>query len=78
MASFSSDLLKGAALSAPLETDLLWGTKAISDEIARSPRQTHYLLENSRLPARKIGGRWCASRAALRAFFANALSDASL
>jgi hypothetical protein len=57
-----------------LADDLLWGVKPISEEINRSERQTFHLLENGRLPAKKIGGRWCASRTALRRHFAGLLS----
>ena len=38
--------------------DLIWGAKAIGEEIDRSPRQTFYLLENGTLPARKVGNLW--------------------
>jgi hypothetical protein len=41
-----------------LADDLLWGFKPISEEINRSERQTFHLIENGRLPAKKIGGRW--------------------
>lgn len=58
----------------PLGSDLIWGVAAIADEINRSRRQTFYLLDNARLPAQKIGGRWCSSRSALRAFFASQFS----
>ena len=51
-----------------LGDDLVWGVGALSKEIGRTERQTFYLLENGRLPARKVGGRWCASRAGLRRF----------
>ena len=50
--------------------DLLWGIDEIGREIRRNKRQAHYLLERGELPgARKIGGRWCISRAALHAVF---------
>ena len=52
-----------------LADDLLWGVDSIADEIGRTPRQVYYLLEGGQLPAQKIGGRWCASRARLRKFF---------
>jgi hypothetical protein len=45
---------------------ILWGAAAIAEVINRTPRQVLHLLENRQLPARKIGGRWCASRTALR------------
>jgi hypothetical protein len=52
-----------------LSDDLIWGGANIGQEIKRTKRQAFHLLENGRLPARKIGGRWCASRAGLRQFF---------
>ena len=49
--------------------DLIWGAEAIAREINRPVRTAFYLLENGQLPARKCGGRWCASREALRRHF---------
>jgi hypothetical protein len=57
-----------------LGDDLAWGVAAIAEEIGRNERQTFHLLENERLPARKIGGRWCASRSGLRKHFASILN----
>lgn len=54
-----------------LAEDLIWGVAGIATEINRSPRQTFHMLENGRLPAKKIGGRWCASRAGMKKFFAS-------
>jgi hypothetical protein len=54
-----------------LGSDLVWGVTSIAKEINRNPRQTFHLLENGRLPAKKVGGRWCASRTGLQKFFAN-------
>ncbi len=59
---------------ASLASDLVWGVQAIAREIGRNPRQTFHLLENGKLPAGKVGGRWCASRAGLRQFFAGILA----
>jgi hypothetical protein len=43
--------------------DLLWGAAAIAAVIRRSPGATFYMLESGGvLPARKVGGRWVASR----------------
>ncbi len=53
-----------------LATDLVWEVKPIAEAIGRTPRQAYHLLETGRLPARKVGGRWCASRSGLRKFFA--------
>ncbi|WP_245468424.1 DNA-binding protein [Mesorhizobium sp. M1E.F.Ca.ET.063.01.1.1] len=47
--------------------DLVWGAKAIGLEINRSPRQTYWLLESGRVPAKKIGDQWVAERGKLRA-----------
>jgi hypothetical protein len=49
--------------------DILWGVAAIGKEINRNPRQTFHLLETGKLPAKKVGGRWCASRTGLRSLF---------
>jgi hypothetical protein len=62
--------------SSSLGFDLLWGSRAISKEINRSARQTFHLLETGQIPASKIGGRWCASRSALRRFFSEAMKEA--
>lgn len=59
-----------------LANDLLWGVQEIADAINRSPRQCFRMLENNRLPAKKVGGRWCSSRAALRKFFEHQLGGA--
>jgi hypothetical protein len=52
-----------------LATDLLWGVEDIAEAIGRSRRQTFHMLQNGRIPARKIGAFWCASRAGLRRHF---------
>jgi hypothetical protein len=49
--------------------DLLWGAKAIGDEINKTVRQTFHLLETGMLPARKVGKHWVAERGTLHAFF---------
>ncbi len=48
---------------------LIWGAERIAEELGLKPRQAFYMLENGQLPARKVGGRWVAERAKLRAFF---------
>jgi len=53
----------------PAALELIWGCKAISEEIERSQRATFHLLERGELPAKKVGGRWVAVRRALRAHF---------
>ena len=51
------------------KADLAWGCDAIADEIGRTPRATFHMLMNGELPAKKVGGRWVASRKKLREFF---------
>jgi hypothetical protein len=46
--------------------DLVWGVQNIAQIIAKTKRQTHWLLYTRQLPARKVGHQWVASRAALR------------
>ncbi len=58
--------LTEADLSADLSNDLLWGVAAIAKAIGRTERQTFHLLSKNLLPARKIGGRYCAARSTLR------------
>jgi hypothetical protein len=49
--------------------DLIWEVSQIAKVIGRTERQTFRLLETGQLPAKKIGGRWVASRAKLIAHF---------
>jgi len=42
--------------------DLLWGVTAIARAIGRTERQVFHLLETGLIPAKKVGGRWLASR----------------
>ena len=42
--------------------DLIWGCSAIAEVIGRSERATFHLLKSQLLPAKRVGGRWCASR----------------
>src|SRR5262249_44515194 len=50
-----------------LADDIIWGAAAIAAEIGLSQRQVFWHLENGRLPARKVGRIWVASRQQLRA-----------
>lgn len=49
-----------------LASDLLWGVDAIAAFIGRTPRQVYDAVEKNQLPARKVNGRWVASRSVLR------------
>lgn len=57
-------------------SDILWGATAIAAAIGRSERSTFHLLEAGELPARKVAGRWCASRKKLHAHLAGDLDAA--
>jgi hypothetical protein len=47
-------------------TDLLWGADEIARAIGRTSRQVHHILIKRQLKsARKVGGKWVASRQAL-------------
>jgi hypothetical protein len=50
------------------DADILWGADAIAAEIRRDRSATFHLLSAGALPAKKVGGRWVASRAKLREF----------
>ncbi len=54
-----------------LANDLLWGAQAIGDAIGVNRRRAFFLLANGRLPARRVGKKWVASRAALHAYLAS-------
>jgi hypothetical protein len=56
--------------------DLIWGCVPIASFIERTPRQTLYMLEKGFIPARKVGGKWCASKRTLRQALADAPSEA--
>lgn len=50
--------------------DLIWGAAIIGPEIGLSARQAFHLMERGLIPSKKVGGKWCASREALRRHFA--------
>jgi hypothetical protein len=55
--------------------DLLWGAAPIAKALGLNRRQTYYLLESGVVDgARKVGGRWCASRSGLRRGFDSLLA----
>ena len=51
--------------------DLIWGAKEIAAVIKRDERKTSYMLATKKLPAKKVGNLWVASREELRQFFSN-------
>ena len=44
------------------EDALVWGAEQIGEVIGKPARAAFYLLERGFLPAKKVGGRWVASR----------------
>jgi len=42
--------------------DLIWGRAAIAKAIGRPERATFHMIARGYLPAKRIGGRWVASR----------------
>jgi len=42
--------------------DIIWGITDIAAMIGRNERQAYWMLERGYLPARKVGGKWVASR----------------
>lgn len=50
------------------ENDIVWGTAGIARELGRSCPKVLGMLRAGLLPARQVDGRWCASKAKLRAF----------
>lgn len=51
------------------QIDLIWGIDAIARFIKRSNRQTYHLLAKGEIPAKRVGGRWVATKEALIRFF---------
>jgi hypothetical protein len=50
--------------------NLVWGARAIANEINQTTRQTFHLLAIGAIKsARRVGGRYCADRNALRREF---------
>jgi hypothetical protein len=55
--------------SAKENLDLLWGASAIAAYIGVDQRRAFYVLEEGRIPAKRIGSRWVASCQKLREHF---------
>jgi len=54
--------------------DLIWNVGPIANVIGRDDRATYHLLSKGELPARKVGGRWVASKRRLLAFLSGEAS----
>jgi hypothetical protein len=64
-----NDLPASGAAEQRLADDLIQGARGIAAEIGEKQRRVEYMLEQRLIPARKVGRRWYASRAQLRAHF---------
>lgn len=51
--------------------DLVWEAAGIANVISRTERQVLHMLNTGQIPAKKVGGRWVASRAKLIAYLTN-------
>jgi hypothetical protein len=49
-----------------LATDLCWTVEGIAKSIGRTTRQTRWMIQNGRLPVKRVGRTMVASKAALR------------
>lgn len=58
----------------PSTDDIVWEVGNIARIIGRSERQTFHMLSTGALPAKKVGGRWVASR---RKLLETVLGDAA-
>jgi hypothetical protein len=47
-------------------SDIIWSARGIARAINRNERATYHLLQQGRLPARRVGKQWVASRNELR------------
>jgi hypothetical protein len=59
----------------PLGSDLLWEVDAIAAELGLTARTAYHMLKTGQLPAKKIAGKWCSSRSALRNHFSSVISE---
>lgn len=58
-------MAKAVKKSSEAESPFAWGVREIGRTLGLSERQAFHLLENGRLPAKKVGGRWVAVRSEL-------------
>ena len=49
--------------------ELIWGVRGIAALINQTERQTFYLLETGKLPAKKVGNKWVGERGQIIRFF---------
>jgi hypothetical protein len=45
--------------------DLVWGAAGVAQVLGLTERQAFFMLEKKKIPAKKVGGRWCVSRSRL-------------
>lgn len=57
--------------------ELVWGVRAIAQEINVPWRRAQYLCETAQIPVGKVGRHYVANRSTLREHFAKLTSDAA-
>lgn len=57
------------------QSDVIWGAGEIAKAIGTTERATYHMLGLGKIPARKIGARWVASRQKLRQHFEGEASE---
>lgn len=56
-------------MDTPTESSpFIWGARDIAKAIGKTERATFHMLERGVIPARRVGARWVADRAALLGF----------
>lgn len=61
------EVVAGSVAPSSTPSDIVWEVAEIAKVIGRTDRQTFHMLAAGHLPARKVGGRWVASRRKLLA-----------
>jgi excisionase family DNA binding protein len=57
--------------------DVLWGASEIANFIGVTRRRCFFLLQAGHIPARKVGGGWCARKSSLLAYLAGDKGEAA-
>ncbi len=65
-------------MSTEAALDVIWEAEGIAQAIGRTPRQVNHMLATGALAgAKKVGGRWCITRDALRTLFGATSKEAA-
>jgi hypothetical protein len=55
--------------------EIIWGVRAIGQEIGLTMRQAFNLLEHGQLPGVRVGRKWCSERTVLRGFILDKINS---